>query len=76
MKINLIIVILWILFIFVLLSILASLYVKVSEGQEKLNLCTENNGITRTNLIFGEDCVNESGIYVIVKLNDEWRMIK
>lgn len=76
MKINLIIVILWILFIFVLLSTLASLYVKVSEGQEKLNLCTENNGITRTNLIFGEDCVNESGIYVIVKLNDEWRMIK
>ena len=66
----------WVLMILLFGSILLVGYVKSQEAEEKMDLCTENNGVTRGNLFFGDDCVNESGIYIIVKLNDEWMMIK
>ena len=66
----------WVIMFLLLGAIFLGASLKAQEAEEKINLCTENNGVTRGNLFFGEDCINESGIYVIVKLNDEWKMIK
>ena len=76
MKINGDRIIFWILIILAFGVIILGAYMKAQEAGEKIDLCTENNGVTRGNLFFGEDCVNETGIYVIVKLNDEWKMIR
>jgi len=46
------------------------------EDMQKRDICEDNNGVTKGSGFRGYKCINESGIYEVVKLNEEWKMIK
>ena len=59
-----------------LLVLISNLMFAAIEFGEKISVCEENNGVFKGNSFKGYKCYNESGIYEVVELNEEWRMIK
>ena len=67
----------WILFIGIfILGIIGFIWMVVEENYNKEKICRENNGVTKNGFMRQDNCINESGVYEIVKLNGEWRLIK
>ncbi len=67
----------WILFIgMFILGFIGFMWMSADQWIDKENICRESNGVTKGGFSQQDRCINESGIYEIVQLNGEWRLIK
>ncbi len=67
----------WTLFIgIMILGFISLIWMNLEETYEKEEICRDNEGVTRGGLFQQDKCINESGVYEIVWLNKEWRLIK
>lgn len=59
-----------------ILGIIAFISMVAEEDYNREKICRENEGVTRSTFISIDKCINESGVYEIVKLNNTWKLIK
>jgi len=58
----------------VILGFIGLIWMATDMLGNRMKICSESNGVTKG---IGETkCINETGVYEIVYLNDEWRLIR